>query len=169
MTAEEKRIAVCSFTGHRTVKTGHVSALPGLVDRAIAYAYDRGARVFLAGGAVGFDTLAASRVILFKLTHPDIRLELILPCLDQTEGWSAADRERYDFVLSRADEVEVISDSYFKGCMKKRNERLAMRADMLIAYADGVKPYSGTMQTVRMANARGIEVYNLYPTLEKTK
>ena len=168
MTAE-KRIEVCSFTGHRMIKAGHVSALPGLVDRAIAYAYDRGAKVFLAGGALGFDTLAAGRVILFKLTHPDVRLELILPCADQTEGWSALDRERYDFALSRADEVEILSDNYFKGCMKKRNERLAERADMLIAYADGLRPYSGTMQTVRMANSRGIEVYNLYPALEKAK
>lgn len=160
---------VCAFTGHRSIREAHRGILEDLVRRAVDYAYGKGVRVFLAGGAVGFDTVAAAQVILYKISHPDVRLELCIPCADQSEGWSNAERDRYEFIMARADSVEILSDRYFKGCMKNRNARLVERADMLISYADVKKSFSGTMQTVRMAKEKGIEVYNLFPTLERTK
>ena len=166
MMSDINGITVCAFTGHRAVKREHSGRLQNLLARAIDYAYSRGARTFIAGGALGFDTLAARQVVLFKISHPDVRLELVIPCRDQAERWTDAQRDFYDFLLSRADSIEIMSDRYTEGCMKKRNARLVERADMLIAYASG-KSYSGSMQTVRMAKEKGIEVYNLYPSLEK--
>ena len=163
----EREIKTCAFTGHRTIKNTHKGSIEELLSRAVKYAYSRGVRCFYAGGALGFDTLAAKQVILFKMNHSDVNLHLVIPCADQADSWGSIDKECYEFVLSRADTVEVLTDSYKKGCMKKRNARLTELADILIAYADTAKFYSGTMQTVRMANAKGIEVYNLYPTLEK--
>ena len=157
---------ICAFTGHRAIKAEHSRALPPLVLRAIEYAYSRGCRTFLAGGAVGFDTVAARQVILFRMSHPDVKMHLLLPCKNQDEKWSERQRQSYQYTLSLADEVHYISEEYTRDCMKKRNQALVADADLVISYVSHSE--SGAAQTVRMAMRAGKEVYNLYPTLEKT-
>ena len=158
---------VCSFTGHRLIKKEHSSRLLPLVDRAIEYAYSEGCRTFLSGGAVGFDTVAARGVIRFRLSHPDARLILLLPCVNQDEKWSEEQRDAYEYILASADEVEYISDEYTDSCMKERNFKLAGKADILIAYVGHNR--SGSAQTARMADKMGKTVYNLYKALEDNK
>ncbi|MBO7303802.1 MAG: DUF1273 family protein [Clostridia bacterium] len=155
----------CSFTGHRKIKDGHRSKISALVARSIAYAYSHGCRTFYTGGAVGFDTVAAREVLRFRISNPDVRLVLLLPCTDQDKYWTAAQRSSYEYVLSAADEVVYVSEEYTDTCIKERNMHLAERADILIAYLGHAR--SGSAQTVRMAENLGKEVYNLYPTLEK--
>lgn len=158
---------VCSFTGHRLIKKEHFSRLCALIDRAIDYAYSEGCRTFISGGAVGFDTLAARSVIRFRLSHPDARLVLLLPCINQDEKWSDAQRDAYEHILSSANEVEYVFDEYTDSCMKERNFRLADRADILIAYVGHNR--SGSAQTARMADNMGKTVYNLYKALEEER
>ena len=154
----------CSFTGHRSIKAEHSDGLPELLSRAIVYAYEKGCRTFLAGGAIGFDTEAARAVIKFRISHPDVKLKLILPCTDQAERWTDRQRSVYEYTLSEADEVVYIADKYYDGCLKERNSVLASECDILIAYVG--RRNSGAAQTMRMAAAQNREVYNLYPTLD---
>ena len=155
----------CSFTGHRQIKSEHRAKLPDILSRAIEYAYSKGCRRFLCGGAIGFDTEAARQIIRFRVTHPDVTFVLLLPCLNQSENWSDAQKSRYEYTLSVADEVVYVSQNYTSKCMKERNERLASEGDILISYVS--KNNSGAAQTSRMASNLGKEVYNLYPALEK--
>ena len=155
---------VCSFTGHRQIKRTHTAPLPELLDRAVEYAYSQGCRLFLSGGAVGFDTLAARRVLAFRVTHPDVELELVLPCLNQDEKWTDPQKDAYAFLLSRADRVRYVAEEYSEGCMRERNAILASEADLLIAYIS--RPSSGSAQTARMAEKLGKRVYNLYPAAD---
>ena len=134
--------------------------------RAIEYAYTKGCRRFMTGGAVGFDTEAARAVIKFRITHPDASLVLALPCENQSERWSARQKTNYEYVLAAADEVIYVSEEYTPQCMKKRNQMLAEAADILIAYV--CRSNSGAAQTVRMATELGREIYNLYPALDKS-
>lgn len=136
-----------------------------LLTRAINFAYSEGCREFFAGGAVGFDTYAAREVVKFRMSHPDIKLILLLPCIEQDKGWSDKQRDNYSYVLSLADEVVYVRDEYTSTCMKERNARLAKECDILIAYL--CKSASGAGQTVRLAEHLGKRVYNLYPTLDK--
>ena len=46
--------------------------------------------------------------------------------------------------------------------MKKRNAQMVELADCCVCYYDDSIARSGTGQTVRMANAKGIEVINLF-------
>ena len=154
----------CSFTGHRQIKKTHEQRILPLIDKAVAYAYDEGCRTFFCGGAVGFDTLAARSVVRFRINHPDVRLVLLLPCVNQDERWSEVQRAAYEFLLASADEVEYVSDEYTDARMKERNFRLANRADILIAYVGHNR--SGSAQTARMADSMGKTVYNLYKALE---
>ena len=151
---------VCSFTGHRKIESDHKETLPSLLARAVRYCYDEGCREFLCGGAVGFDTLAAREVILFKISHPDVTLRLLLPCQDQDNSWSTRQRAAYAHVIENADFIEYAEDFYTPGCMQKRNRLLAERCDILVAYLG--RSHSGAGQTVRIATGLGKRVYNLY-------
>ena len=156
---------ICSFTGHRQINKEHKAKLTELLSKAVSYAYDNGVRSFLAGGAVGFDTLAAKTVIAFRMSHPDVRLIILVPCKNQAEKWTSYEKNVYEYTLSVADEIEYLSDEYYDGCMKERNAELAGRCDMLIAYVG--KHIGGSAQTLRMAEKLGKAVYNLYPRLAK--
>lgn len=154
----------CSFTGHRQIKKKHQLKLPSLVDKAVEYAYAQGCTIFYCGGAVGFDTLAARSVVRFRLSHPDIKLKLLLPCINQDEKWSCEQKDSYEYLLSSADEVEYVSEEYNDSCMRERNFLLANRADIIFAYVGYNR--SGSAQTARMADSMGKTVYNLYKALE---
>ena len=149
----------CAFSGHRVILPEHKEPLRGLLRRAIAYAYEKGCRSFFCGGAIGFDTFAAKEVILFRVKHPDARLVLMIPCADQSDGWSAMDRAAYDYVLSEADEAVILSEHYAKGCMQRRNRALVDGSDFCIAYVK--KADGGSAFTVNLAQKRGLEVINL--------
>lgn len=158
-------MTTCAFTGHRNIKDSHKKALPDLLARAIGYAYEKGCRRFITGGALGFDTAAAREVLRFRISHPDVTLVLFLPCLDQDAAWNARQRDSYGYILASADEVRYISEGYDKTCMKRRNQAMAEECDVMIAYV--ARDYSGSAQTLRMATALKKETYNLYPQLEK--
>ena len=157
--------SACSFTGHRHIKREHAPYLSSLLDKSINYAYSMGARTFFSGGAVGFDTLAARAVIRFRISHPDVRLVLLLPCVNQDELWSASQRDDYEYIIRSSDEIRYTADSYTDTCMRERNFTLASECDVMIAYVGRAR--SGSSQTAKMAENMGKDVYNLYPTLEQ--
>ena len=58
--------------------------------------YRRGILYYGAGGAVGFDCLAAQTVLRLRESCLDMKLILVLPCLNQTRGWRAEDVAEYE-------------------------------------------------------------------------
>ena len=156
----------CAFTGHRKIEDSHLGKIEPLVMRAIEYAYGEGCRKFYTGGALGFDTVAAKAVILFRLRHPDAELHIIVPCAEQSAAWSDEECRMYDYLLGEANSVSVLEDGYTADCMKRRNAELVRLGDIIIAYMG--RERSGAGQTVRMARRAGKRVYNLYPRLNST-
>ena len=150
----------CSFTGHRIIEKSVELKLEALLYRAIEYVYSEGCRNFYAGGALGFDTMAAKAIIKMKLKYNDMRLIIVVPCREQADLWGEADRDMYEYILSSADEVIFTSDVYTKNCMKQRNEKLVELSDVVIAYSG--RKISGSAQTVRIAKEEGKTVYNLF-------
>ena len=151
----------CCFTGHRQLPGGAAGArLRELTELAVRDAYADGCRRFFAGGALGFDMLAAAVVCHLRDTDlPDISLHLLLPCRGQEERWSPRDRERYAAMLSLADSHIFLAERYEDGVMMARNRALVAAADHCIAYMS--HPASGTGGTVSMARSRGLTVRNL--------
>ena len=84
-------MTTCCFTGHRVIAPEVRDQLTAILDRRLQALYDVGFVEFRAGGALGFDTLAAERVLLLRERHPDCRLVLMLPCRDQSKYWSEAE------------------------------------------------------------------------------
>lgn len=149
---------VC-FTGHRHLQRDSLDLLAKRLARSVRYAYEHGAREFRAGGALGFDTLAALTVLDLKESCPDVRLSLYLPCRTQTRRWSERDRLIYGGILERADEVTYTSEEYTEGCMLKRNRIMVEGSDACIAYCVSLE--GGSAYTVRYAKSKGLTVWNL--------
>ena len=113
---------------------------------------------FGAGGALGFDTLAAQIVLSLKETYPTIKLILVLPCLSQSDAWSLEDKSIYENIKGRADKVVYTSRDYTRGCMHKRNRHLVDNSSVCICYL--TEKTGGTAYTVDYAKKNGLLVVN---------
>ena len=150
----------CCFTGHRKVKI--TDELKAGLRSVLTELIEKGVTEFYAGGAVGWDMICEKTVLDLKQEYGEIHLHIIMPCpLDeQTQNWDLQQITEYRSIIERADSVEIVSENYSKDCMKKRNARLVELADVCVCYYKNKR--SGTGQTVRMAEKKGIEVINLY-------
>ncbi len=157
-------IKTCAFTGHRDIPASHIEQLTLQLDAAITAFYGLGCRAFYSGGARGFDTLAAERVLAFGKKHEGVALHLILPCRDQMRGWRQTDIARAKAVLSAATDVRYLQDRYTPDVMAARNRALIAEAEGCIAYVS--RPKSGSGQTLRLAEKKGIPVINLALRME---
>ncbi len=158
------REKTCCFTGHRDLPTSSRAELSIKLEDCLISLIGRGVRYFGAGGALGFDTLAAQIVLNLKNRYPNIKLILVLPCLSQTRGWPAKDVEEYERIKAQADKVVYTSQEYTKGCMFKRNRHLVDNSGVCICYL--TRGSGGTAYTVDYAEKQGLEVINLAPTQE---
>ncbi len=157
---DTSKLTTCFFTGHRQIHDSEHSALSARLDITLDELVPDGYDTFVCGGAVGFDTLAACRVIAAKRRHPDIKLVLALPCHDQTARWrNLYDIELYRRIKGYADKVMYTSDVYTPRCMLDRNRQMANMSSLCIAYYKGGG--GGTAYTVEYAKKNGIPIINL--------
>ena len=150
---------ICCFTGHRTVPLSHRTPLALLLDKTIDRLVLEGYTDFRAGGALGFDMLAALRVLRARERHPEIKLHLILPCRDQAKSWNEGEQLLWQDIVDRADDVEYLFDTYQSGCMYARNRALVNGADLCVAYLTA--PRGGTLYTCTYAEKKGVSILNL--------
>lgn len=135
----------CVFTGHRQLKNNfNISKLDEYIEQCILSGVSR----FYCGMALGFDLLAAERVIAIKEKYPHVQLIACIPCATQSEKYSLLDKKRYAEILKNCDEEHCLSEVYFKGCMHARNRYMVDRADCMIAYIQ--KEEGGTAFTVNL-------------------
>ena len=157
----------CCFTGHRKISKEKLGELEELLDATLDKFVRAGIVNYRAGGALGFDTIAAERVLKLKEREdaPKVTLELILPCKDQTKGWTSDDIKRYEDILSRADKVVFLHESYTKGCMHERNRALVDGSEVCLAYCTSKE--GGTAYTVAYAEKTDVAVINLARLMKK--
>lgn len=129
------------------------------LEKVIEESIQTGYLYFGAGGALGFDTLAANTVIKLRAKYPDIKLILVLPCKTQTRGWKQSDIEEYERIIKAADKVVYTSENYFSGCMHKRNRHLVNNSSLCICYLTEDK--GGTYYTVNYARQSKLSVVNI--------
>lgn len=151
---------ICCFTGHREIKDKYILQLPEMLDKLLDRLIAKDVYTFRAGGARGFDTLCALKVLEKKKTNPKIRLELCLPCHDQTQNWGNHDNAVYEFILSQADAVSYAEKNYVKGCMFKRNRMLVDGSDICVGFCSSET--GGTAYTLSYAKEKGVPTINLF-------
>lgn len=147
------------FTGHRTIPFLQRRKIKKRTRGVLVEAIEQGYRYFGAGGALGYDTLAAQTVLELKSEYPQIKLILVLPCENQTRGWEQADIDEYERIKAAADKVVYTSKDYYSGCMHKRNRHLVDNSSLCICYLTGQS--GGTVYTVNYAQTQGLHIINI--------
>lgn len=153
-----KEKTVC-FTGHRTIPMLKKWKIEKKLKETLEALIDNGYCYFGAGGALGFDTIAAQTVLALKKKHPEIKLILVLPCKNQTRCWEEKDVSVYESIIEQADKVVYTQEHYDRGCMFKRNRHLVDNSSVCVAYLTEEK--GGTAYTVNYANQKGVKVINI--------
>ncbi len=142
----------CCFTGHRDLPVdAREQILPVLIDK-IEELINEGVAVFINGGALGFDTLSALAVLGLKNKYPKIKLKIYVPHKNQSMRWSEDNKKVYEYILSRADEVEILAPFNHPDCMRARNRRMVDDSDFVIAYVR--KTSGGTFYTANYAEKK---------------
>jgi uncharacterized phage-like protein YoqJ len=136
-----------------------------LLLKEIENAYNMGFRYFYCGMAMGFDLLAAEAAISLKSKLKELKLIAVIPHPDQTRFWDEKDKELYNKVLKKANRRILLSDSYSRDSLLKRNDYLLVNSSLLIAFYNGNKR-GGTYYTYRRALRKGMDVINLYDRVE---
>ncbi len=151
------------FTGHRSIAKKKLPFFLVHLQNLLENAVQKGFLDFYSGGAIGWDTYCAQTVLDLRDDYPDITLNLILPCStnDQTAHWTKEQKIAYDCIYTKADSHEFIALDYTSDCMRQRNARLVELADCLVCYCYPSMARSGSAQTIRFAQKKGIPIINL--------
>ena len=163
MTKYNKAVSVC-FSGHRSVPFAKRRELKQCLKSEIAKAYADGYRYFYCGMAMGFDLLAAEAALSLQCELKDLQVIAVVPFRGQSDRWSKEEQAKYDAILRIVDDVVVLSEQYYNGCLLRRNDYMVNRSSRLIAYFDG-NPKGGTFYTVREAKRQGLDIVNLYQSV----
>ena len=158
-----KNETVC-FTGHRAIPEEIKKRIETELKKTLVLLIEKGYKYFGAGGAIGFDTIAALTVLKLKVIYPHICLILVLPCKNQTKGWNYTDRQIYETIKASADKVVYTSTEYTSGCMHKRNRHLVDNSGLCVCYLTETK--GGTFYTVEYAKNNNCKVINIADNLD---
>ena len=149
----------CCFTGHRSLSGAEKLKVAVRLRKIIAEQIRAGVVFYGAGGALGFDTLAAQTVLNMKKDYPQLRLILALPCENQTRRWRSEDISVYEDIMNRSDKVVYVSWEYTPDCMHRRNRHLVDNSGTCICYL--TRSTGGTAYTVDYARKKGLHIINV--------
>ena len=148
----------CCFTGHRKIRKNELSLVQLRLKEIITQLIQTNVTIFICGGALGFDTLAALEVLEQKKDNKNIQLIMALPCKEQCKNWKEKDQAIYKNILQKADKIICVSEEYSKYCMLERNRYMVDNSSYCICYLRYSK--SGTAYTVNYAkNNNSILIY----------
>ena len=160
----------CCCTGHRPNgfpfkygidKQKHNAYLLTLEEKIELAITQYGITNFISGMAIGVDLDFAEIVLKLRNKYP-ITLQCAIPCPNQTLKWNSLDKLRYENILKRADEINLISERYTPECMLKRNRYMVDKSQLVIAVFNGIEQ-GGTWYTINYAKRENkvIEFINL--------
>lgn len=116
----------------------------------------------ITGMALGVDTVFALAVLELKDEGVNIKLHCAIPCRNHSCKWRKESVDLYNYILSKADIITLVSDEDYKPwLMQKRNEFMVNNADKVLAVWNGSK--GGTGNCVRYAEKCGKEIIRLIP------
>lgn len=116
----------------------------------------------ITGMALGVDTVFALAVLELKDEGYNIKLHCAIPCKNHSCKWIKESIDQYNYILSKADIVKLVSDEPYKPwLMQKRNEYMVDLADIVIAVWDGTP--SGTANCVRYAQEKNRRIIRINP------
>lgn len=157
----------CCFSGHRTAKLPwgaderdeRCRHLKEQLRAVLEHLIDEGYTHFICGMADGCDLYCAEAVLELRERYPALTLEAAIPCPEQADSWSPAQRARYRGILARCDRETLVEEYYTRGCMQHRNRYMVDHSSVLVALHGGLP--GGTRYTIEYALRRGLDVIDI--------
>lgn len=151
----------CFFTGHRILPQAKRAIIDELLTKSIINLIEnKGVTDFIAGGARGFDMLAARAVLRIKEQYPYIKLHMYYPCHNQWTRWPYNERYEWQMIKALCDSfIFVTPGEYTPDCMQKRNKKMVDDAYYGICFC--IKDGTGTGATMKYAKASGRNIENI--------
>ena len=161
------KTTTCTFTGHRENKLpwranesdARCLRLKQRLYDAVEAVWHGGVRHYICGMANGCDFYFAEAVIALRAEHPEVTLEAAIPCEGQAARWTAAQRRRYERLVSECDYCTVVSKDYTPDCMLRRNRYMVDASGVLISAYNGSP--GGTRSTLLYAMRQGLQIIEL--------
>lgn len=144
----------CAFTGHRIIREDFNSLL---FERTVENLITQGVTTFYSGMAMGFDLIAADAVLKEKERNSQIKLIACVPCPEQQRNYPLTEKKKYERIIALCDEVVILSERYYKGCMLARDRYMVDNCDVVLAYMN--KLDGGTAYTVRYAQSKRKKIF----------
>ncbi len=163
--SQEQRKKSCCFTGHRAIPVNKLNEILHSLKSTVVYLIrTKGVDEFHSGGALGFDTLAASIIIDLKRTYNHIKLILDLPYETQNVSWSDDKKRVYEFIKAGADCINYHSENpqnrtQATKALLKRNRILVDSSAFCVSYCH--KNDGGTAYTVNYAKHCDLDVVEI--------
>lgn len=145
----------CAFTGHRNVEDDFDAvAFKKFLETVLSDGVD----TFYCGMAMGFDLIAAETVLSIKKSKPQIKLIACVPCKNQEKYYPKEDKRRYLTIVEACDDVIILRDHYYNGCMLARDRFMVDNCGSVIAYYRN-DVGGGTAYTVFYARSKNRKLY----------
>ena len=151
-----KRPFTCCFTGH---PAGEEEAIWQRVQEHLIPLLEQGVRYFGVGGALGFDTLVAEKLLELRGQYPQIRVILVLPFRGYQSCWTAAQQAQTARIESQVDKVVYCCDTPSCEAFLARDRHLVDGS----AYCIGccTRAAGGTAYTLRYAERPRLQICNI--------
>ena len=147
MGEKELRKHRCCFTGHRPEKlTISEERLAALLEAEIRKAIGQEFTTFITGMAKGTDLIAAEIVLRLREEDPRLRLVAALPYPNFGQRWGGGWSERFQRVLSAANQIECVCPCSSWASYQLRNEWMVSHSALVIAAFNGES--GGTKNTL---------------------
>lgn len=114
---------------------------------------EQGVRYFGVGGALGFDTLVAEKLLELRGKYPQIRVILVRPFRGYQSRWTAAQQARAARIESRVDKVVYCCDTPSREAFLARDRHLVDGSAYCIGYC--------TRATGGTAYKQGLQIWNV--------
>lgn len=155
----DKRPYTCCFTGHRNLPAAQEEEIWQRVCVYLEPLLEEGVRYFGVGGALGFDTLVAEKLLELRESRPQIRIILVQPFQGYQSCWTPAQHARSAAVEARVDKVVVCCQTPSREAFLARDRHLVDGSSCCIAWC--TRTTGGTAYTLRYAQKQGLKVWNV--------
>lgn len=160
----DKRSFTCCFTGHRNLPVGQEEEIWRRVRTCLEPLLEEGVRYFGVGGALGFDTLVAEKLLALRESRPQMRIILVQPFPGYQSRWTPAQQARAAAVEARVDKVVACCQTPGREAFLARDRHLVDGSSCCIAWC--TRTTGGTAYTLRYAQKQGLRVWNVAQTGE---
>jgi uncharacterized phage-like protein YoqJ len=155
----DKRALTCCFTGHRNLPVGKEEEIWRRVYGRLLPLLKQGVRYFGVGGALGFDTLTAEKLLELHEQDQRLRVILVLPFPGYQSRWTPAQQARAAQVMRRVHKIVYCCQMPSREAFLARNRHLVDGSAYCIAYC--TRTTVGSAYTLQYARRRGLQVWNV--------